>query len=62
MKPIKHRKIAYLIIVLLMLTVYLLYVKLFWNGFLTIEHDYIPYCIGSLGIAAIFFVKMKGRV
>lgn len=62
MKPIKHRKTSYLIIVLLMLAAYLLYVKFFWSGFLTTDHDYIPYCIGSLGIAAIFFVKMKGRV
>ncbi len=62
MKPIKHRKLAYLIILFLMFLSYVLYLHLRWNGWLSIEHDYIPYCIGSLGISAFFFVKMKGRV
>lgn len=62
MKPIKHRKLAYIIVLLLMLLVYILYLHLRFYGFLSEEHDYIPYCIGSLGVSAMFFVRLKGRV
>lgn len=62
MKPIKHRKLAYLIVLVLMLLVYVLYIHLRVVGFLSLEHDYIPYCIGSLGVSAIFFIRLKGRV
>lgn len=62
MKPIKHRKTAYAVILLIMLLANILYTYLRLHGILTDEQDYIPYCIGSLGVCAIFFVAKKGRV
>ena len=61
MKPIKHRRIAYAIIWVTMFIAYVLYLFLRCEGLISLEHNYIPYCIVSLGISAFFFVKMKGR-
>ena len=62
MKPIKHRKLAYAIILLLMISAYVLYHYLRSVGVIPFEHDYITYGIGIFGIAAFYFVKLKGRI
>lgn len=58
---IKHRKLIYFLIILVAILLRFLYVYLRLRGILTIEENYIPSCIWSLAVCAIFFVYQKNK-
>ena len=58
MKEIKHKKLAYALIIIVAILVFIFHL-LFLNGIE--KFDFIPYTIGSVTVLSIFFVKNAGK-
>ena len=61
MKQIKHKKIAYLIVILIMIVLFIVYYFLNYHFLLSDEFKNTPRVICILGAVAIFCIKRSGN-